>query len=135
MQGMKKQLVIGIVAILFIIGLSGCMQSGSVIGTWEDNKQQIWIFNNDSTYSFYSGEWDNGTYKYDTQQSNGIIIDPYSDVGIHIYRYEFSEDSKLKLVLLETGIHHNYGSKPDEWYYYDTDTIFFLDKRENYNSQ
>ena len=102
---MKKQLVIlGIIALLVCVGLSGCNEVGNTlnpvrnkfIGTWVSGSTTINIVSDGTmTYKGQSGTWD---------LKDNILTFDFLGVMSISYNYEFSNnDRTLTLTITLTG--------------------------------
>jgi len=106
---MKKQLVIiGIVALLVCVGLSGCneqtgtsSEENKFLGTWKDNTGEITAFYSDGTFTSKlwnvtgTGTWEIKDGKLKTVFIGGILLD---------YDYSLSNnDETLTLTNVDTG--------------------------------
>ena len=93
---MKKRLaIIGIVAILVTVGLSGCTEEDNTltseetkfVGTWQNNTSMVIDLFSDSTCTYLSinGTWD---------LKDGILGLELSTGSIIHYRYKFSNNNR-----------------------------------------
>ena len=103
---MKKQLVIiGILAILITVGLSGCNEiintvnpeKNKFVGTWKHNDTQMIFFSDGTTPNAFlgiTGNWD--------IKDGKLVITVRGDSTVDfVYSYIFSDNDKTLTVVLE----------------------------------